>query len=190
MNLGSLIAAAPFDFEDLVRRFGPRLLAVARRMLRNEEDARDAVQDGFLSAFRFMGSFAWQSAPETWLHRIVVNAALMKLRSRRRKPETSIEELLPQFLEDGHHQKHVHEWSASPERQLGQRESQAIVRACIDRLPESHRTVLLLRDVEELTTEETAQSLGISEGAVKVRLHRARLALRGLLAPYFEREWA
>ncbi len=183
-------APAPLDFEDLVRRFGPRLLAVARRLLRNEEDARDAVQDGLLAAFRCMDSFQRQSAPETWLHRIVVNAALMKLRTRRRKPETSIEELLPQFLEDGHHQEHVHEWPACPEQQLGQRETQAIVRACIDRLPESHRTVLLLRDIEELTTEEAAEALGITEGAVKVRLHRARQALRGLLAAVFENERA
>jgi RNA polymerase sigma-70 factor (ECF subfamily) len=199
MGLGSFIAAdaqpaafplparAPLDFEDLVRRFGPRLLAVARRLLRNEEDARDAVQDGFLAAFRFMGSFQQQSAPETWLHRIVVNSALMKLRSRRRKPETSIEELLPRFLADGHHERDVPEWRACPERQLGRRETQAIVRNGIDRLPESHRTVLLLRDGEELTTEETARALGITEGAVKVRLHRARQALRGLLASHFER---
>jgi RNA polymerase sigma-70 factor (ECF subfamily) len=182
----SFVPAPALDFEDLIRRFGPRLLAVARRLLRNEDDARDAVQDALLAAFRCMDKFQRESAPETWLHRIVVNSALMKLRSRRRKPETSIEELLPQFLEDGHHHEHVHEWPACPEKQLGQRETQAIVRACIDRLPEGHRTVLLLRDIEELTTEETAQSLGISEGAVKVRLHRARQALRGLLAPSFE----
>jgi len=182
----SLAPPVPLDLEDLIRRFGPRLLAVARRLLRNEDDARDAVQDALLAAFRCMGNFQRESAPETWLHRIVVNSALMKLRTRRRKPETSIEELLPEFLEDGHHQRHVHEWPACPEKQLSQRETQAIVRACIDRLPEGHRTVLLLRDIEELTTEETAQSLGISEGAVKVRLHRARLALRGLLAGFLE----
>ena len=110
----------------------------------------------------------------------------MKLRSRRRRPETSIEDLLPGFLEDGHHERHVHDWPASPEATLGRRETQAIVRSCIDRLPEAHRTILILRDVEELSTEEASTSLGISEGAAKLRLHRARQALRGLLAPFFE----
>ena len=178
--------APRLDFEDLALRFGPRLLAVARRIVRNEEDARDVLQDGLVAAFRAMNRFEGHSRPETWLHRIVVNAALMKLRSRRRRPETSVEDLLPGFLEDGHHEKHVHDWPDSPETTLGQRETQAIVRSCIDRLPEAHRTILILRDVEELSTEEAAASLGISEGAAKLRLHRARQALRGLLAPFFE----
>jgi RNA polymerase sigma-70 factor, ECF subfamily len=175
------------DFEDLVRRFGPRLLAVARRLLRSEDDARDAVQDALLSAFRSMDRFEGHAAPETWLHRIVVNTALMKLRSRKRKPETAIEDLLPGFLEDGHHERHVHDWPECPERQLGRRETQAIVRACIDQLPEAHRTILVLRDIEELSTEEAAVALGISAGAAKLRLHRARQALRGLLSRFFER---
>ncbi len=127
MNLGTMVAGAgvteagapphlpPLDFEDLVHRFGPRLLAVARRLLRSEEDARDAVQDGFVAAFRSMGGFQGHSSPETWLHRIVVNAALMRLRSRRRHPETSVEDLLPGFLEDGHHERHIHDWPESPE---------------------------------------------------------------------------
>lgn len=179
----TLPACAP-DLEDMVRRFGPRLLAVARRFVRNEADARDVVQDAFVAAFRSLGAFQGHSSPETWLHRIVVNAALMKLRTRRRRPECSIDDLLPTFLEDGHHETHIDDWQ-TPEALLGRRETQAVVRACIDRLPESYRKVLILRDVEELSTDEAAQALGISEGAVKLRLHRARLALRGLLAPHF-----
>jgi RNA polymerase sigma-70 factor, ECF subfamily len=175
-----------FDLEDTVRQFGPRLLSVARRLVRNEEDARDVVQEGLVAAFRAMDSFEGQSSPETWLHRIVVNAALMKLRSRRRRPETSIEELLPRFLEDGHHETHIHDWPETPEALMGRRETQDIVRCCIDRLPEAHRAVLILRDVEELSTEEAARALGITPGAAKLRLHRARQALRGLLAPFFE----
>lgn len=179
-------APAALDFEDLIRRFGPRLLAVARRLLRSEDDARDAVQDALLAAFRSMDRFQGQAAPETWLHRIVVNAALMKLRTRRRRPEAAIEDLLPGFLEDGHHDRHVHDWPESPERQLGRRETQELVRQCIDRLPEAHRTILVLRDIEEMSTEDAAAALGLSANAAKVRLHRARQALRGLLAGHFE----
>jgi RNA polymerase sigma-70 factor, ECF subfamily len=175
-----------FDLEETIRQFGPRLLSVARRLVRNEEDARDVVQEGLVAAFRAMDSFQGQSSPETWLHRIVVNAALMKLRSSRRRPETSIEELLPRFLEDGHHETHIYDWPETPEELMGRRETHDIVRSCIDRLPEAHRAILILRDVEELSTEEAAQALGISVGAGKVRLHRARQALRGLLAPFFE----
>jgi RNA polymerase sigma-70 factor (ECF subfamily) len=181
------LPSCAFDLEETVRQFGPRLLSVARRLVRTEEDARDVVQEGLVAAFRAMDSFQGQSSPETWLHRIVVNAALMKLRSRRRRPETSIEDLLPRFLEDGHHETHIHDWPETPETLMGRRETQDIVRSCIDRLPEAHRAVLILRDVEELTTEEAAHALGISAGAAKLRLHRARQALRGLLAPFFER---
>jgi RNA polymerase sigma-70 factor, ECF subfamily len=180
------IPCPSFDFEDMIRRFGPRLLAVARRFVRNEDDARDVVQDSLIAAFRAMGSFQGQSSPETWLHRIVVNTALMKLRARRRRPETSIEELLPRFLEDGHHESYIHDWPATPEALMGSREIQDLVRSCIDRLPEAYRTILILRDVEELSTEEAARALSITAGAVKLRLHRARQALRGLLAPFFE----
>ncbi len=175
-----------FDFEEIIRRSGPRLLAVARRFVRSEDDARDVVQDSLIAAFRAMGSFQGQSSPETWLHRIVVNTALMKLRTRRRRPETSIEELLPRFLEDGHHEKQICDWRATPEALVGSRQTQDIVRSCIDRLPEAYRTILILRDVEELSTDEAARALGITGGAVKLRLHRARQALRGLLAPFFE----
>src|SRR5262245_685774 len=174
-------------FEDLVRRHGPRLLATARRILRNEADARDAMQDAFLQAFRAQDGFRGESAVQTWLHRILVNACLMRLRSRRRRPEDPIEDFLPEFLEDGHHASCPHEWRAGPEALLQSRENRELVRAALDRMPEDHRSVILLRDIEELSTEEAARALGISEGACKVRLHRARQALRGLLAPHFEK---
>jgi RNA polymerase sigma-70 factor (ECF subfamily) len=174
-------------FEALVRREGPRLLAVARRLLRNEEDARDAVQDGFVSAFRSLDNFSGRCRISTWLHRITVTVALMKLRTRRRKPEQPIEELLPSFLEDGHHARHPREWRGGAEALVASREEREFVRAAIDRLPESYRTVLLLRDIEELDTAEVAQALGVSDNVVKVRLHRARQALRTLLAPRYEK---
>jgi RNA polymerase sigma-70 factor (ECF subfamily) len=176
----------PSACEAIVRAHGPALLAVARRILRHEEDARDAVQDAFLSAFRAADAFAGAARLSTWLHRIAVNAALMKMRARRRRPEESIEALLPGFLEDGHHVREPDEWSAPPEALLQRREDRDFVRACIDRLPGEYRTVLVLRDIEELDTEETAQALGLTVAGVKTRLHRARQALRGLLADRFE----
>jgi RNA polymerase sigma-70 factor (ECF subfamily) len=185
MLLPRLRRGEPDAFESLVRREMPRLLAVARRLLRNEEDAKDAVQDAFINAFRSLASFEGGCQVSTWLHRITVNAALMKLRTRRRKPEDPIEDLLPAFLEDGHHARHPPEWRAGADAILAGKEDREFVRACIDRLPESHRTVLLLRDIEDLDTSEAAAALGISEGAVKVRLHRARQALRTLLEPRF-----
>jgi RNA polymerase sigma-70 factor, ECF subfamily len=174
-------------FESVVRDYGPRLLAVARRFLRNEEDARDAVQEAFLSAFRALDRFEENSSLSTWLHRIVINASLMRLRTRRRKAEESIEELLPRFVQDGHQVQESVEWGDSAEVLLEQKETRALVRLSIDRLPETHRTVLLLRDIEEVSTEECARLLGVTENAVKIRLHRARQALRGLLDPHFRR---
>jgi RNA polymerase sigma-70 factor, ECF subfamily len=174
-------------FETLVREHGGRLLATARRFLRSEEDARDAVQEAFLSAFRALPGFAENSSLSTWLHRIVINASLMKLRSRKRKAEESIENLLPRFVSDGHQAEPSSAWEGSAETLLARSETRSLVRRSIDRLPETHRAVLLLRDIEELSTEECARLLGVTENAVKIRLHRARQALRGLLDPHFRR---
>jgi len=170
--------------EELVRTYSGRLLSVARRMLRNDEDARDAVQEGFLSAFRAIQKFNGDCRLSTWLHRIVVNAALMKIRTRSRRPEESIEDMLPRFLEDGHHAEPTSDWG-SASALLEQRETRERVRAAIDALPESYRTVLMLRDIDELDTAETAQLLGLTPNTVKIRLHRARQALAKLLEPSF-----
>jgi RNA polymerase sigma-70 factor (ECF subfamily) len=172
-------------FELVVRTYSGRLLAVTRRILCNDEDARDAVQDALLSAFRSLDRFEGGSLVSTWLHRIAVNAALMKLRTRRRKPEESIEHLLPVYKDDGHHQESFSSWHEPVDVAMTRADNRALVRRCIEELPETYRTVLVLRDIEELDTEETARALGISGNAVKIRLHRARQALRTLLAPHF-----
>jgi RNA polymerase sigma-70 factor, ECF subfamily len=170
-------------YEQLVRTHTGRLLAVARRLLRNDEDARDAVQEGFLLAFRGLPAFGERCRLSTWLHRIVVNVALMRIRSRERKPEAQIDDLLPEFQPDGHHVQQFDEWRLPPQQRLLREEARAQVRAAVDRLPESYRTVLMLRDIEELDTAEVSQMLSISPNAVKIRLHRARQALRTLLDP-------
>ena len=171
-------------YAELVKRFGGRLLAVARRFMPSEEEAQDALQDAFLQAFKALPRFAGHAALSTWLHRIVVNASLMRLRRKRSRPEESIEPLLPTFLEDGHQTHPSVEWPETCQTLAERREVRALVRASIERLPESYRTVLLLRDIEELDTAETAEILKITENAVKIRLHRARQALRGLLDPH------
>ena len=182
--LERLRAGEEAAYEELVRTHGGRMLAVARRFLPVEEDARDAVQDAFLSAFRALPTFEGNARLSTWLHRIVVNAALMKLRTRRRKPEQSIEELLPGYLEDGHFERPASPWRSDDLDPAEQHELRDLVLRSIHALPEGHRNVLLLRDIEDLDTEEAAQLLGISPGAVKTRLHRARQALRELLEPH------
>jgi RNA polymerase sigma-70 factor (ECF subfamily) len=172
-------------FEACVRAYCGRMLIVARRILRNEEDANDAVQDAFLSAFKDIGRFLGQSSLGTWLHRIIVNAALGRLRHRQRHPERSIEDLLPHFGEDEHQIDPPAPWKAGSETIVQQKESRELVGRCIGELPGIYRTVLLLRDIEGLDTDETAQMLATSPGVVKTRLHRARQALRSLLDPYF-----
>ena len=178
----------PEAFESLVRAYTPRLLAVARRMLGSDEDARDVVQDGFLNAFRAIDRFEGHAKLSTWLHRIVVNAALMKLRTRRRKPEESLEPLLPAFRENGHHADKFSAWDEAADDLAEREETRQVVREAILSLPETYREVLVLRDIEEMSTDETARALGITPNAVKIRLHRARLALRTLLDPHLRRE--
>ncbi len=182
--IGRLRAGDDDAYEGLVNEQAGRLLSVARRMLGSEEDAHDVVQDAFLSAFRAIDRFEGGSRLSTWLHRIVVNAALMKIRSRKRRPETPIEELLPTFIEDGHQSATPVEWKRTAHEVLESQETRAMVRELIDELPEIYRNVLLLRDIEELDTKETADLLEVTPNAVKIRLHRARLALRTLLDPH------
>lgn len=172
-------------FEQLVRDQGPRLLTVARRMLRNEEDAREAVQEAFLSAFRGIDRFQEQSRLSTWLHRIVINAALMRIRRRDRGEEKAITDFLPRFDEEGHTLEPEAPWALNGQEWLEKREAREQVRQAIDQLPETYRTILLLRDIEGLSTEETAKQLEVSTAVVKTRLHRARQALREIVAPYF-----
>jgi RNA polymerase sigma-70 factor (ECF subfamily) len=183
--LGRLRAGDERAFEEVVRAHAGRFLAVARRLCGSVEDAQDAVQDAMVSAFRGLGTFTGEARLATWLHRIVINAALMRLRSRRSRPEKSIDALLPAFDDTGHHVDPPAPWSEPSEMAAMRSETRARVRESIAELPETYKTVLVLRDIEELSTEETAAVLGITANAVKVRLHRARQALRTLLDPHF-----
>ena len=164
----------------LVESQGPRLLAVARRLLRDEDAARDCLQNAFLQALRSLDRFEGRSSLSTWLHRIVVNSALLTLRSRRRKPEESLEPLLPVFDRSGHRMS-VGPTERTPEDIASRGEVREIVHGAIDLLPDSYRTVIILRDLEDLSGQEVAELLETTPNAVKVRLHRAHSALKTLL---------
>jgi RNA polymerase sigma-70 factor (ECF subfamily) len=168
-------------YETLVRDHSGRMFATIRRILRNEEDARDALQDAFLSAYRGLASFAGDARLSTWLHRVAVNAALMKLRSKKSVQEKPIDDLFPRFDDTGHEFTPNEPWSESAEELASKAETRALVRRLIDELPETYRTALVLRDIEELSTEEVARQLEVTQNAVKIRIHRARQALRALL---------
>jgi len=173
-------------YERLVRELGGRMLAVARRFVRQDDEAEDIVQEAFIQAFKNIDRFEGGSKLSTWLHRITVNAALMRLRKKSRRKEVAIEDLLPSFLDDGHRAEIGEPWTERGEDVAIREETRTLVRESIDRLPDSYRNVLLLRDIEQLDTAETAETLGITVNATKTRLHRARQALRELLDPHLQ----
>jgi RNA polymerase sigma-70 factor (ECF subfamily) len=177
-------------FETLVERHEERLYRVAMRLLRNENDAQEVLQDALVSAWQNLGSFAGRAQFGSWIYRVTVNAALMLLRSRRRRPTVSVEEMTATALDSAVRQSQLgstSDWSKRPDEQLQSGELKQHVEAALDTLPEILRLVFVLRDVEGLSTEETADVLGISIPNVKTRLHRARLALRGAIGEYFEK---
>lgn len=179
--LAQLRAGDENAFELVVKRHGGRMLATARRFMNNECDAQDAVQEAFTCAFRALDRFNGDAMLSTWLHRIVVNAALVQLRSKKRRGEHPIETLLPRFDQDGEWIDDQVTWTNAAETVLESRDSREMVRRCIERLPEKYRSVLVLRDIEELDTDKAARSLSVTANTVKVRLHRARQALKTLI---------
>ena len=183
--LARLRAGEDDAYHELVRVHGGRLLAVARRIMRNEEDARDCLQDAFFSAFRSVDRFEGKAKLGTWLHRIVVNACLMRLRKQKREPEELLDPQGPEFDRYGFRIGPTEMPCSSADELLEREEVREQVREGIAGLPENYRIVLVLRDIEERSTSETAEALGVTPGAVKVRLHRARLALRNELGSLF-----
>lgn len=170
-------------FDALLGRYQQRVYRLAMSMTRNQEDAEEVLQDVFLTVYRKIGSFESRSAFSTWLYRITVNAALMKLRSRGPVQE-SIEADLPQFTKDGRHAHTVHDFIHESEERLVLKERERILREAIDTLPPDYKAVLVLREFEGLSNDEAAEIVGASLQAVKARLHRARLVLRGRLERY------
>src|SRR6266513_5346754 len=172
-------------FEDLVKRYDRNVFRIAQHITQNREDAEDVVQDAFLKAYQNLGQFQGQSKFYTWLVRIAVNEALMKLRRRRPERMVSLDEEVK--TEEDSLPREVADWSPNPEQQYTQAELREILGRTIQGLPPSFRTVFVLRDVEGLSTEETADALDLSIPAVKSRLLRARLQLRERLNKYFKK---
>jgi RNA polymerase sigma-70 factor, ECF subfamily len=175
MSLHSEGAPSPAAFEQLVEEFGDRVYSIALRITGSPADAEDAMQDAFLSAFRSWSSFRADASPRTWLYRIAVNAALQRVRAGRPVEYLSEEE---GELED------VRDWSGDVPEAAARAELLAELERGIGLLPPELRVALVLRDIEGLSTAETAASLELSEPAVKSRLHRARVLLRGFLQDY------
>jgi RNA polymerase sigma-70 factor (ECF subfamily) len=171
-------------FSGLVKRYDRNIFRIAQHITHNEDDAQDVVQEAFLKAYQNLDQFQGNSKFYTWLVRIAVNEALMKLRRRRSDKTVSLDEDV--VTEEGAMPREVADWSPNPEQLYGQSELGDILKKTIQGLPPGFRTVFVLRDVEGLSTEETAEMLGLSIPAVKSRLLRARLQLRERLARYFK----
>jgi RNA polymerase sigma-70 factor (ECF subfamily) len=172
-------------FEQLVKRYDRNVFRIAQHITQNREDAEDVVQEAFLKAYRNLQQFQGQSKFYTWLVRIAVNEALMKL--RRRKPERTVSLDEDIKTDEDSVPREVADWSPNPEQQYNQAELREILTKTIQGLPSSFRTVFVLRDVEGLSTEETAEALELSIPAVKSRLLRARLQLRERLSRFFQK---
>ena len=172
-------------FEELVKRYDRNVFRIAQHITQNREDAEDVVQDAFLKAYQNLANFHEQSKFYTWLVRIAVNEALMRLRRRRPERMVSLDEDIK--TEEDSMPREVADWSPNPEQQYNQAELREILTKTIQGLPTSFRTVFVLRDVEGLSTEETAEALDLSIPAVKSRLLRARLQLRERLNRYFQK---
>jgi RNA polymerase sigma-70 factor (ECF subfamily) len=170
-------------FEQLIRRYDRNVFRIAQHITQNREDAEDVVQDAFLKAFQNLQGFQEQSKFYTWLVRIAVNEALMKLRRRRTGKIVSLDEDVQ--TEEDSVPREVADWAPNPEQLYNQAELKDILEKTIQGLPAGFRTVFVLRDVEGLSTEETAEALSLSIPAVKSRLLRARLQLRNRLTKFF-----
>lgn len=170
-------------FEDLVKRYQGRVFRLAWRLTGNEGDAADVLQDTFLQVYRKLGSFRGDSRFGTWLYRVATNAALMHRRARSRRPSESLEGFLPCFDGSGVHAATPAELGAAAhvEERLDRRRLAEKALAALDRLPDLYREAFVLRDLEELTTAQVADVLGLEPATVRQRVHRARMMLRGYL---------
>lgn len=173
-------------FEQLIKRYDRNVFRIANHITQNREDAEDVVQDAFLKAYQKLDQFQGNSKFYTWLVRIAVNEALMKLRKRKASKTVSIDEDVE--TEEGFVPREVTDWSPNPEQLYKQAELGDILEKTIQGLSAGFRTVFVLRDVEGLSTEETAETLGLSIPAVKSRLLRARLQLRERLSRHFKKK--
>lgn len=173
-------------FADLVKHYERRIFRLAKNITQNDEDAEDVLQESFMKSYENLDRFQGNSKFYTWLVRIAVNEALMKLRKRKSDKSVSLDEQ----LDTGEDTlvREIAVWDDDPEQKYSQDELRSILDNAVSSLEPIYSTVFQLRDVEELSTEETAEVLGISVPAVKSRLLRARLQLREKLTRFFQRK--
>jgi len=172
-------------FDELVNRHERKIFRLTQHITGNREDAEDALQDSFLKAFSRLSQFQGDSQFYTWLVRIAVNESLMRLRKRKAHPTFSLDE--PIETDDDIMPREHGTWEENPEQMYAQQELREILDRAVQSLSPIFRTVFVLRDMEQLSTEETAEALGLSVPAVKSRLLRARLQLRDKLSKHFRR---
>ncbi len=170
-------------FEDIVHRYQGRVFRLASRLTGSETDAADVLQETFLRAYRALASFRGESRFGTWLYRIATNAALAHRRARSRRPAESLEAFLPRFDGNGGHlaTPAALQVATRLDERIDRRVLAEKARAGIERLPDLYREAFVLRDLEEMPTAEVAEVLGLEPAAVRQRVHRARLMLRGYL---------
>jgi RNA polymerase sigma-70 factor (ECF subfamily) len=173
-------------FSELVNKYQNKIYRLAKHITQNDEDAEDVLQEAFLKAYEHLDNFQGNSKFYTWIVRIAVNESLMKLRKRRGDRTVSLDEPVDTGEETVNREIAV--WEDNPEQRYSRDEMQAILDEAVQDLKPDFRTVFVLRDIEELSTEETAAALNISVPAVKSRLLRARLALREKLTRKFKRK--
>jgi len=173
-------------FTELVDKYERKIFRLAKHITQNDEDAEDVLQESFMKAYSNLDSFQGQSKFYTWLVRIAVNEALMKLRKRKSDRTVSLDE--PHETEEDTVSREIAVWEDDPEQKYSREELRGILERAVESLKPAFRTVFVLRDIEELSTEETAEALGISIPAVKSRLLRARLQLRERLTRVFRRK--
>lgn len=183
--LAGLLRQDPRACETLVRAYGSRVMAAIRRYLRNADDAADVFQDTFIQVLKSIDRFEGRSSLWYWIRGIAIKLSLLKLRQQRRRRETHIEDLLPQYDDTEH--RILPQNPRTTEDEVESDDVGQYVREAIAELPESYRTILVLRDFEGHSTQEAADILGIQANTAKVRLHRARMALRTLLEKVLHR---
>jgi len=187
LDLDALLNGDHAAFEVLVRQESPRLYRMIVRMVRSEDEAQSVLQETFLQAYKRLHTFRRESKVTTWIYAIGLNLARASLRKARRynpMEEEDLERLQPTFTQRGMYADPVDSWN--PQKVTERTERRRLVHAAIQKLPDSYRDIVMLRDIEGLSSAEVAQIVDISEGAVRVRLHRARQALRSLLAAHFK----
>ena len=175
-------------FDILMERYEGKVYRLAAGLMRNREDALDAVQDAFLNVFRKIDSFKGESAFSTWLYRIALNSVYMKLRSRSRHQETELPDTEDELFHAATPQavSGIRDWSERADDAVLRKELTKVIRDAVSAMPEEYRAIYTLRDVEELSNQQVADILGISLAATKTRLHRARLHLRERLSRYLQ----